>query len=59
MSTVKIKQVKSTSGSNPKQRDTLRSLRLGKIGRVSEMEDGAVLRGMIARVSHLVEVENG
>jgi large subunit ribosomal protein L30 len=59
MATVKIKQVKSTNGANPKQRDTLRSLNLGKIGRVSEKEDSEVLRGMIARVAHLVEVENG
>jgi large subunit ribosomal protein L30 len=59
MSTVKIKQVKSTNGANPKQRDTLRSLNLGKIGRVSEKQDSEVLRGMIARVAHLVEVENG
>jgi large subunit ribosomal protein L30 len=59
MSTVKIKQVRSTNGANPKQRDTLRSLNLGKIGRVSEKEDSEVLRGMIARVAHLVEVENG
>jgi len=59
MATVKIKQVKSTNGANPKQRDTLRSLNLGKIGRVSEKEDNEALRGMIARVAHLVEVENG
>jgi large subunit ribosomal protein L30 len=59
MATVKIKQVKSINGANPKQRDTLRSLNLGKIGRVSEKEDSEVLRGMIARVAHLVEVENG
>ena len=59
MATVKLKQVKSTNGANPKQRDTLRSLGLGKIGRVSEKEDNEVLRGMLGRVSHLVEVENG
>ena len=59
MATVKITQVKSTNGANPKQRDTLRSLSLGKIGRSSEKEDGEVLRGMIARVSHLVKVEDG
>jgi large subunit ribosomal protein L30 len=59
MATVKLKQVKSTNGANPKQRDTLRSLGLGKIGRSSEKEDGEVLRGMIARVAHLVEVQDG
>jgi large subunit ribosomal protein L30 len=59
VSTVKIKQVKSINGANPKQRETLRSLNLGKIGRVTEKEDNEALRGMIARVAHLVEVENG
>jgi large subunit ribosomal protein L30 len=59
MATVKVKQVKSTNGANPKQRDTLRSLGLGKIGRTSEKEDGDALRGMIARVAHLVEVNDG
>jgi large subunit ribosomal protein L30 len=59
VSTIKIKQVKSLNGANPKQRGTLRSLNLGKIGRVTEKEDNEVVRGMIARVAHLVEVENG
>jgi large subunit ribosomal protein L30 len=57
VSTIRITQVKSTNGANPKQRDTLRSLSLGKIGRTSEKEDGPVLRGMIARVSHLVKID--
>ena len=58
MSTVKFTQIKSTNGSNPKQRDTLRSLGLGKIGRSSEKEDGDVLRGMLAKVSHLVKIND-
>jgi large subunit ribosomal protein L30 len=57
MSTVKSTQVKSTNGANPKQRDTLRSLGLGKIGRSGEKEDGQVLRGMLAKVSHLVRID--
>ena len=57
MSKLVITQVKSTNGANPKQRDTLRSLGLGKIGRTTEREDGQVLRGMIAKVSHLVKVD--
>ena len=57
MTTVKFTQVKSTNGANPKQRDTLRSLGLGKIGRSSEKEDGPVLRGMLAKVSHLVKID--
>jgi large subunit ribosomal protein L30 len=57
MATLRITQTKSTNGANPKQRDTLRSLGLGKIGRTTEREDGEVLRGMIAKVSHLVKVD--
>jgi large subunit ribosomal protein L30 len=57
MTTVKYTQVKSTNGANPKQRDTLRSLGLGKIGRSGEKEDGQVLRGMLAKVSHLVRID--
>jgi large subunit ribosomal protein L30 len=57
MSAVKYTQIKSTNGANPKQRDTLRSLGLGKIGRSSEKEDGPVLRGMLAKVSHLVKID--
>jgi large subunit ribosomal protein L30 len=58
LSTVKYTQVKSTNGANPKQRDTLRSLGLGKIGRSNEKEDGDVLRGMLAKVSHLVKIND-
>lgn len=57
MTTVKYTQVKSTNGSNPKQRDTLRSLGLGKIGRTSEREDNEAIRGMLAKVSHLVKID--
>jgi large subunit ribosomal protein L30 len=57
MATLKITQVKSTNGANPKQRDTLRSLGLGKIGRTTEREDGMVVRGMVAKVSHLVKID--
>ena len=57
MSTIKITQVKSTNGANPKQRDTLRSLGLGKIGRTTEREESDVLKGMVAKVSHLVKVD--
>jgi large subunit ribosomal protein L30 len=57
MAKLVITQIKSTNGANPKQRDTLRSLGLGKIGRSSEREDGDVVRGMVAKVAHLVKVD--
>jgi len=54
-----IKQVRSTNGTNPKQRATLRSLRLGRIGRTVERPDSPELRGMLNVVDHLVEVDGG
>jgi large subunit ribosomal protein L30 len=51
-----IKQVRSASGASPKQRDTLRSLRLGRIGKESRRADSPELRGMLAVVDHMVEV---
>jgi large subunit ribosomal protein L30 len=57
MSTYVIKQVRSANGSNAKQRDTLRSLGLRKIGSTVEREDSPQLRGMVHAVRHLIVVE--
>jgi large subunit ribosomal protein L30 len=57
MATLQITQVKSTNGANPKQRDTLRTLGLGKIGRSSEREDHPTVRGLLHSVRHLVKVD--
>ena len=54
--TVKIKQVKSKIGYNRKQRATLRGLGFRRMQQVVELEDTAAVRGMINRVSHLVDV---
>jgi large subunit ribosomal protein L30 len=51
-----IKQVRSANGADPKQRATLRSLRLGRIGKESRRDDSPELRGMLGVVGHLVEV---
>jgi large subunit ribosomal protein L30 len=51
-----IKQVRSSNGTTGKQRDTLRSLKLGRIGKQASFADGPNLRGMIRVVEHLVEV---
>jgi large subunit ribosomal protein L30 len=59
MSDVALKQVRSSNGASGVQRDTLRSLKLGKIGREAKHPDTPQLRGMIRNVSHLVEIENG
>jgi large subunit ribosomal protein L30 len=54
---VLIRQVRSANGASPRQRDTLRSLRLGRIGRESRRADSPGLRGMLRVVDHLVAVE--
>jgi large subunit ribosomal protein L30 len=59
MATLRITQVRSANGTSPKQRDSLRTLGLGKIGRSTEREDHPTVRGLIASVSHLVEVTDG
>jgi large subunit ribosomal protein L30 len=53
---VVIKQVRSGNRSNRKQLDTLRSLRLGRIGREVKMAETPQLRGMLRVVDPLVEV---
>jgi large subunit ribosomal protein L30 len=55
---VKIEQVKSANGSNPKQKATLRALGLGRIGKAVERKDSPQLQGQIRVVSHLVEVSS-
>ena len=57
MSTYVIKQVRSANGANAKQRDTLRSIGLRKIGSVVEKPDSPQLRGMLHAVRHLIVVE--
>jgi large subunit ribosomal protein L30 len=54
---LKIKQVRSANGANQKQRDTLRTLGLGKMNRTVERPDSPQLRGMLHRVRHLIEVQ--
>ncbi len=55
--TIRIRQVRSAIGFDSGQRATLRGLRLGKPGRVSELADSPAVRGMIQKVIHLVQVE--
>jgi large subunit ribosomal protein L30 len=59
MADVQLKQVRSSNGVSETQRETLRSLKLGRIGREAKHPDSPQLQGMIRSVSHLVEVENG
>ena len=56
MSTVRITQRRSRNGSDQRQRETLRSLGLRRIGHSVEKADTPQVRGMIHKVRHLVEV---
>jgi large subunit ribosomal protein L30 len=55
--TLKLKQVRSPNRSSQKQRDSLRTLGLGRIGKTSERPDDALVRGQLAKVGHLLVVE--
>jgi large subunit ribosomal protein L30 len=54
--TVKVRQTGSPQRRHHRQRETLVGLNLNKIGRIAELPDTPATRGMIAKVSHLVEV---
>jgi len=54
---IKVTQIRSAIGIKPKQRGTLRALGLRWIGRSNTFDDRPEIRGMIARVPHLVAVE--
>jgi len=51
-----VKQVKSTITEKPNQRATLRALGLRRMNAVREHDDTPVIRGMINKVRHLVDV---
>ena len=55
--TLKITLVRSSIGAKPKQRGTLRALGLRKIDQTVELPDRPEIRGMVAKVPHLVRVE--
>jgi large subunit ribosomal protein L30 len=55
--TIKIRQVRSGIGFDKTQKATLKALGLVKIGRVREFPDNPAIRGMAAKISHLVVVE--
>jgi large subunit ribosomal protein L30 len=55
---ITVTQRKSRNGSDKRQRDTLRSLGLHRIGQTVEVGDTPQIRGMIHKVRHLVEVKD-
>ncbi|MCB0035024.1 MAG: 50S ribosomal protein L30 [Anaerolineales bacterium] len=57
MAMLRIKYKKSAIGYKQDQKGTIRALGLRKINQVVEHEDNPVIRGMVNKVRHLVEVE--
>jgi large subunit ribosomal protein L30 len=53
---LRVTQVRSAIGTKPKHRGTLRALGLRGIGRTNVLPDRPEIRGMLARVPHLVDV---
>ena len=51
-----IKQVKSGIGYRKKSKETLKALGLRKMNQTVEKNDSPAIRGMIEKVSHLLEV---
>jgi large subunit ribosomal protein L30 len=54
---LRLTQVRSLNGCTERQRETLRTLGLGRIGKTVERPDGPALRGAVRRVEHLLKVE--
>jgi large subunit ribosomal protein L30 len=56
VSNLKVTQRRSKNGADKRQRDTLRSLGLRRIGHSVQHDDTPQIRGMVHKVRHLVEV---
>ncbi|MAK64574.1 MAG: 50S ribosomal protein L30 [Alphaproteobacteria bacterium] len=54
--TIRVRQTASPIRRPQDQRATLVGLGLNKVGRERELEDTPAVRGMIAKVSHMVEI---
>ncbi|NLM44289.1 MAG: 50S ribosomal protein L30 [Clostridiales bacterium] len=57
MAKIRIKLVKSTIGRKKDQIETVKALGLKKINSVVEHEDTPQIRGMIDKISYMLEVE--
>lgn len=57
MAKIKLTQVNSKNGCDPRQKANLRCLGIRKMNQTVEVEDTPVMRGMIAKVAHLLKIE--
>lgn len=56
-SMIKVRLVRSPIGSTERQRQTLRALGLGRVGKSAVVQDNAATQGRIRTVQHLIEVQ--
>lgn len=56
MATIVVKQIGSPIRRPAIQRETLKGLGLNKMHRTRELEDTPAIRGMVAKIPHLVEI---
>ena len=54
--TIRVRQIRSGIACPIEMRETLKALGLGKMHKISERVDTPQVRGMIKKISHLVEV---
>ncbi len=57
MAKIRLTQINSKNGCDPRQKANLRCLGVRKMHQTVEVEDTPVIRGMIAKVAHLLKVE--
>ena len=57
MKKLRVKQIRSTIGRKEDQKRTIKALGLGKINKIKVHDDNPVIRGMVKKVIHLVEIE--
>jgi large subunit ribosomal protein L30 len=57
--TLRVTYKKSAIGYSQRQKDTIRSLGLKRLGQTVELPDNQAIRGMVHHVRHLVVVEEG
>ena len=56
---IQVTQVKSTIGTKPVHRKTMKALGLSGIGRSTNLPDTPDVRGMLHKVTHLIAVDRG
>ncbi len=57
MAKIRIKWIKSDIGYAGDQKRTMKALGFHRLNEVVEKEDTPVIRGMIAKVNHMLEIE--